>query len=558
MTSVIRSSNRLAYFRRGLVALSMAVFLAHASSAAAQRARPIVPQKQQSDSTAATNARGGVERFRARVDSILSDAHAKEADWGILIADRDTGQTVFELNADRFFTPASNTKLFTTAFALATLGTGYHFRTTLESQIPLGSGGKLAGDLALVGRGDPDLSNRKFPFAGKVEHEGPTDKVLAQLADAAVARGLREVDGDIVADDRMIPFDPYPAGWSVGDLFFTFGAPVTAIAFNDNSVSIEMSPGSRLGEPAVVVVDPPDASASFTQSITTSPAGAAPELAVVRQPGPNFLLLRGSVPMGHAPAKLDLAMTAPVETAARSLKRLLEVRGVRVTGSVRVEESPPPQALKTGEVPALLPADLQGAQTASPAAGVVLAEHISPPLLETVRVTNKISQNLHAELLLRTVAREKTGIGSTEIGLKLEQDFLKSAGVAERDAVLTDGSGLSAGNLVTPRSVVALLQYVIRQPWGSDFLATLPIAGVDGTLEDRMKGTPIAGLIQAKTGGLEHVHALSGYATTAAGEYLVFSIFVNKDPQHGRDSIASIDAIAVAMVETLGAPVRSK
>jgi D-alanyl-D-alanine carboxypeptidase/D-alanyl-D-alanine-endopeptidase (penicillin-binding protein 4) len=188
----------------------------------------------------------------------------------------------------------------------------------------------------------------------------------------------------------------------------------------------------------------------------------------------------------------------------------------------------------------------------------VLAEHVSPPLLESVRVLNKMSQNLHAELLLRTIAREKTGIGSTEIGLKLEQDFLKSVGVAEGDAVLTDGSGLSTNNLVTPRAVVALLQYAIRQPWGPDFMATLPIAGVEGTLEDRMKDTPAAGLIQAKTGGLEHVHALSGYATTVSGEYLAFSIFVNNDPEKGREAIAVIDAVAQAMVETIGAPTNQK
>jgi D-alanyl-D-alanine carboxypeptidase/D-alanyl-D-alanine-endopeptidase (penicillin-binding protein 4) len=138
--------------------------------------------------------------------------------------------------------------------------------------------------------------------------------------------------------------------------------------------------------------------------------------------------------------------------------------------------------------------------------------------------------------------------------LKLEQDFLKSLGVTDGDDVLTDGSGLSTNNLVTPRTVVTLLQYAIHQPWGPDFMATLPIAGVDGTLEDRLKGTPASGLIQAKTGGLEHVHALSGYATTLGGEYLVFSIFVNNDPQKGRDAIAAIDAIAQAMVETVDFP----
>ncbi|MGB9245089.1 MAG: D-alanyl-D-alanine carboxypeptidase/D-alanyl-D-alanine-endopeptidase [Candidatus Acidiferrales bacterium] len=538
------------------ITISIATLLVMARPLAAQK--PCCRSKPSQQSNASTAARPDLERFRSRVDTLLSEAHARKADWGILIANRDTGETLFDLNADRYFTPASNAKLFTSVFALATLGTGYRFHTTLESTSTLGSDGKLLGDLLLVGRGDPDLSNRKFPFLGKVEHDGPTEKILAELADAALARGLKEVDGDIVADDRYIPFDPYPAGWSIGDLFFTFGTPVTAITFNDNSVTITMSPGARSGDPALIVVDPPEAAAGFTQQITTSPPGTDPRLAVVRQPGPNFLLLHGSVPLGHAPVKLDLALTDPAETAARTLKHLLEARGVNIKGGVRVEEASAPQALKPGEAPVLLSPELRSAEENSAANVRVLAEHVSPPLLESVRVTNKVSQNLHAELFLRTIAREKTGIGSTEIGLKLEEDFLKSLGVAEGDAALTDGSGLSTNNLVTPRAVVALLQYAIHQPWGPDFMATLPIAGVDGTLEDRMKGTPASGLIQAKTGGLEHVHALSGYATTVGGEYLVFSIFVNNDPEKGRDAIAAIDAIALAMVEAIGAPTNQK
>jgi D-alanyl-D-alanine carboxypeptidase/D-alanyl-D-alanine-endopeptidase (penicillin-binding protein 4) len=545
-----------AKFRSRAITLSIATLLATARPLAAQKPCCDAKSGQQSNANITAKLRPDVERFRARLEALLSEAHARKADWGILIANRDTGETLFDWNADRYFTPASNAKLFTSVFALATLGTAYRFHTTLETTTPLGSDGKLSGDLLLVGRGDPDLSNRKFPFLGKVERDGPTEKILAELVDAAVARGLKEVDGDIVADDRYIPFDPYPAGWSVGDLFFTFGAPVTAIALNDNSVTITMSPGAHSSDPALVVVDPPEAAAGFTQQITTSAPGTDPQLAVVRQPRPNFLLLRGSVPAGHAPVKLDLALTDPGETAARTLKHLLEERGVHVKGSIRVEEAQAPQALKPGEAPVPLSPELKSADENAPANPRILAEHVSPPLLESVRVLNKVSQNLHAELFLRAVAREKTGIGSTEIGLKLEQDFLKSLGVADGDAVLTDGSGLSTNNLVTPRAVAALLQYAIHQPWGPDFMATLPIAGVDGTLEDRMKGTPAAGLIQAKTGGLEHVHALSGYATTVGGEYLVFSIFVNNDPEKGRDAIAAIDAIALTMVETLGVPSR--
>ncbi|MGB6264147.1 MAG: D-alanyl-D-alanine carboxypeptidase/D-alanyl-D-alanine-endopeptidase, partial [Candidatus Acidiferrales bacterium] len=180
------------------------------------------------------------------------------------------------------------------------------------------------------------------------------------------------------------------------------------------------------------------------------------------------------------------------------------------------------------------------------------AEHISLPLIESVRLTNKLSQNLHAELFLRTVAREKSGYGANDPGLWLEQAFLAQAGVPDGDAILSDGSGLSHDDLITPRGMVALLRYAAQQPWGPDFVGTLPIAGVDGTLESRMKGTPAAGLIQAKTGTLEEVHALSGYATTLGGERLVFAIFGNNNPQKGHDATATIDAIAVAMVETLG------
>jgi D-alanyl-D-alanine carboxypeptidase/D-alanyl-D-alanine-endopeptidase (penicillin-binding protein 4) len=489
-------------------------------------------------------------RFRARVDAVLSDAHAQKAFWGILVANMNTGETLYELNADRFFTPASNAKLFTSALALATLGPGYQFRTTLESHGALGIDGRLSGDLILVGRGDPDLSNRKFPYQGKVEREGPTEQVLVELADAAVAKGLKEVNGDIVADDTYFPYDPYPAGWSVGDLFFSFGAPVSAIAFNDNTITIEVQPGAHAGDPASVSVEPWAAREILSDEISTIVAGEKPALAVVRQPGPNFILLRGSIPLDHAPIKLDLAMTEPAESAARALKQLLEARGVHVTGGISVKHAPPPESMEAIDPPlgAVAP------QPPAVSSSVVLAEHMSPPLLEVVRVMNKVSHNLHAELLLRTVAREKAGSGSTEAGINIEQDFLKMVGIAEGDVVFSDGSGLSRDDLVTPRAVVELLRYAARQAWGADYISTLGIAGVDGTLETRMTGTAAAGLIQAKTGAIEHVRSLSGYATTLRGEHIVFAIFGNNNTQHGRDATEAIDAIGVAMVETLGLP----
>lgn len=510
---------------------------AQGTSHAKRSAAPPVAQKTRPDAA----------RFRARVDAVLRETNAGRDYWGILVSDRDTGETLYETNADHFFTPASNAKIFTTALALATLGPEYRFHTTLESKASLDGDGRLAGDLVLVGRGDPDLSNRRIPYAGLPEREGPAEKVLAEMADAAVAKGLREIDGDIVADDSYFPYDPYPADWTIGDLFFRFGAPVSAIAFNDNTVSIEVQPAAQIGQAATILTQPAAAIDSFGHAVTTGPPGAEADLAVVRQPGTNFLLLRGTIPLGHAPAELDLAMTAPAETAALALKQLLEERGVRVMGGTRVQHAPPPETTASGE-----PVLSHASQPLDPY-DAVLAEHVSQPLLESVRITNKMSHNLHAELFLRTVGREKLGLGSNAAGLKVERDFLRQAGIADGDVVLTDGSGLSREDLVTPRAVVALLRYAAHQPWGADYISTLPIAGLDGTLENRMRNTAASGLVEAKTGEVEHVRALSGYATTLRGEHLAFAIFYNNSPQKGIEAVAPIDAIATAMVETLGA-----
>lgn len=309
-----------------------------------------------------------------------------------------------------------------------------------------------------------------------------------------------------------------------------------------------------MGDAAMVDVEPDAAAGTFGQEIFTVAPNLAPDLSVVRQPGTNFILVRGSMPLGHSSLRLDLAMTEPAEIAARTLRQDLESRGVRVTGTVSVRHAPPPLRSAKGFV--LVPSGPQAASTETPP--LILAEHVSPPLIESIHLTNKISQNLHAELFLRTVGREKAGVGSIDAGLQLEQEFLKSSGISVGDIFLSDGSGLARDDLVKPRAIVQLLRYAAQQPWGADFLSSLPIAGVDGTLENRMKKPAVTGLIQAKTGSLDHVHALSGYATTLSGEYLAFSIFGNNDAEHGGDAGWVIDEIGAAMVETLGVPAHSK
>jgi D-alanyl-D-alanine carboxypeptidase/D-alanyl-D-alanine-endopeptidase (penicillin-binding protein 4) len=536
----------------GASVLLLAALLLTVRPALAQESTAKTPGRHPASGATHAKPRADVSRFRERVKTVLDKANAQRAYWGVLVVDRDTGETLYELNAAKLFTPASNRKVFTTIFALAALGPEHRYSTILASKTPLGADGRLAGDLIFKGSGDPDLSNRKFPFAGKAEHEGPMDKVLIEMADAAVAKGLKVVDGDIVADDSLFPYDPYPAGWEVGDLFFTFGAPISAIAFNENAISVEVRPGEEAGDPAVIIVEPAAAAGTFREEIITGTAEEKPEFSVLRRPGLEFILLRGSIPLGHPPTKLDLPMTEPAETTGEALKLILESRGVRVTGGTRVQHAPPPERHASGEV-SLIPR----APPNPPGPAMTLAEHSSPSLLESVRLTNKVSQNLHTELFLRTVASEKIGFGSSDVGLKLEQDFLKTTGVVDGDVILIDGSGTSGNNLITPRSSVQILRYAAQQPWGEDFASTLPIAGVDGSLEFRMKGTAASGRIQAKTGTHSHHYTLAGYATTLAGERLVFAIFCNNAPERGHDATAPIDEIAVAMIEELGnRPVR--
>lgn len=494
---------------------------------------------------AATN-RADVAAFRARVEAALAAEGADKGYWGALVADASTGEVLYALNAQRYFAPASNTKLFSTALAMATLGPDYRFRTTIETHGTVDGYGRLRGDLVLVGRGDPNLSNRKFPYAKEVERDGAPDKVLAELADAVVARGVKQIEGDIVADDSYFENMRFPSGWTIDDMMWGYGAAVSALSLNDNTIFLELRPGAREGDPAWFAVEPWAGYYRVQNEVTTSAPGSERKLEVSREPGSRLFVLRGSIPARTPPQSLTLAVEEPAEHAAHLVKRLLEARGVRIYGEPRARHLARPEVRDTPEVRSV-------GNGASQSAATVLAEHVSVPLAQAARVANKISLNLQAELLLRAAAREKTGDASAEAAMKYLGEFLKSVGVAESDALLFDGSGLSRRNLVTPEAVVALLQYVSRQPWAETFRSTLPIAGQDGTLADRMKGTAAEGRVWAKTGSLEHVNSLSGYATTIHGAKVVFSIFGNNHALRGNAATALSDAICVAMVEELGA-----
>src|SRR6266481_4473329 len=407
-------------------------------------------------------------KFGERADALLAAAPANKGEWGLLIADAETGETLYELNVDKYFVPASNMKLFTTALALAKLGPDYRFRTTLETRGTVSPEGVLNGDLFLVGRGDPNLSNRKFPYDLKEEFDGPPEKALAELADELVARGIKEISGDVVGDDSYFPREAYPSGWEIDDMVWEYGAAVSAIVVDDNTVAMTLTPGESAGGPVQAVVAPPTPDFIVRSDVLTSAAEVKSDLTLTREPNSKIVVIRGTMPAHSAPRKLVLAIHDPAEHAEALLSQLLAARGVKIAGGARSIHIP--------ETPGVAPR-------------AVFAEHVSVPLSDSIKLVNKISQNLHTEMLLRTAARNTAVWNSPDDLTKFPQDFYAAAGIAPGDVIQTDGSGLSRHDLVTPRAIVALLKHAQGQPWFAPYYASLPVAGIDGTLETLMKNT---------------------------------------------------------------------
>ena len=449
----------------------------------------------------------------------------------MLIVDAESVETLYQQNADRYFVPASNMKLFATALALAKLGQEFRFHTTLETSGGISSGGLLTENLVLVGRGDPNLSNRKFPYELKEEFNGPPEKVLAELADALVAKGVKEISGDVIGDDSYFPRERYPNGWEIDDMVWEYGAAISSIVVDDNTVTLTLMPGEQPGSPVQAAVNPATPDFLVENDVVTSASDVKSDLTLTREPGSSLVVVKGTMPAKGAPRKLVLAVEEPAQHAAAVLKRLLEERGVKISGVARARH----EAMKTQEDP------------------TVLAEHVSVPLGDAIKLINKISQNLHAEMLLRTVARQNGVWATADDLMKVPQDFYASAGIAPDDVIQTDASGLSRHDLVTPRAIVTLLAFAQKQPWFETYYASLPVAAVDGTLEDRMKNTPAAGRIHAKTGSVEHVRTLSGFAETTGGRRLIFSFLSNNQGGKNHEALDALTGLCVAMLEEFNA-----
>jgi D-alanyl-D-alanine carboxypeptidase/D-alanyl-D-alanine-endopeptidase (penicillin-binding protein 4) len=466
-----------------------------------------------------------------RIESILRASPAGRGFWGIEVVRLSDGEILYARNPQHLFQPASNMKMFTTSAALNTLGPDFTFRTTVESSAAPDSEGRVP-DLVLVGRGDPNLGSRVVPYQYNSPARLPADLDFEGLADQVAAKGVHEVTGNLYADDTYYVHKPYGTDWAVDDLYWDYGAPITALAFNDNSLKLTIRPAAFVGPRAQILITPGDDYYRIVNELATTASGIPAKIEINRFLGSMELNVWGHIPVDSNGVDEEVSIQDPPRFIGEMFRKLLEQRGVKVDGEVVVREVTPAEAASQSAMQ-------------DPMQRFVLAERESLPLSQDVKVTLKVSQNLHAEMMLRTISRVQNHKGTLEDGLDILNGFVQKIAIAAEEVQFAGGSGLSRETLVTPDAVMKLLQFNARAPWFQVFYDALPVAGVDGTLADRFHNTPLQGRIHAKTGSLEHVNALSGYMNLPGGRRLAFVIVGNHHPLKGSQAIKVIDRIAL-------------
>lgn len=454
---------------------------------------------------------GELERLGAELMDLLERYRWRSARWGVLVVSLDQGDTLFAHEPDALLAPASNMKLLTSVGALHTLGAEYRFRTYLVSDGRV-EDGVLHGDLALYGTGDPGLSDRFYPSR---------TWVFEQLADQLQEAGIERISGDLVADASFLPGPLRPEGWDPRDLNDHFAPGISALSFNENVVSFRVAPASRIGRPPQVHTLPDHAGLPVDNGAITVSDGARSRVSITREEPLAPFVVQGRIGRRSRDVWRQMTVPVPARFTGSVFRAVLEERGVDILGDLRVVDIPARSMVGGEEVTAPVKEGRRRTR--------ILARHESPPLRDYLAVVNKQSNNLFAELLLRTMGRQRTGVGTSEAGARAVKDALVDLGVDPSGLVQLDGSGLSEGNRVSPGIFVDLLRREAASSLWPEFWASLPEAGRRRELP-RMYRTAAAGNLRAKTGTIARVSALTGVVRSAQGERLAFSILVNGTP----------------------------
>jgi D-alanyl-D-alanine carboxypeptidase/D-alanyl-D-alanine-endopeptidase (penicillin-binding protein 4) len=475
-----------------------------------------------------------IEELRARIQEVVHSEELAPAMFAVKVASLDTGRTLYEENAGKLLRPASNMKVFTISAALDRLTPDYRFTTSVYAAARPDAAGVLRGDMTVYGRGDPSIS-ASF-------NNGDYYRAIDDLAARIAAAGVKRVEGDIVGDESYFNGAPVGMGWNWDDLTWYYGAEVSALSVNDNSLDLFVKPGATIGAQCVVTTGPVTPLVSIVNRTTTSPRGTKRDVSVYRSLGESVIEVGGSVPVEDATGYTgSIGLSHPALLFVYMLRSALVQHGVQITGKSRTMD-----ARARNNVPL------------NTSALVEIANRQSPPLSQIATQTLKPSQNLYTELILRTLGKvaaqpapANPNRTNEDAGIEVVKIFLREAGI-NGGLIITDGSGLSRNDMVTADATVQLLTYMNRHRDAQVLRDALPIAGVDGTLKSRLKGTAAANNLRAKTGSLSSAATLSGYVTSASGERLVFSIMANNFAEETDIRRSYIDVIAVLLASFAG------
>lgn len=466
----------------------------------------------------------GAQSLAKRLDRLLDAPPFDRHHWGVVVLDT-TGKVLYGRNATRLFVPASNTKLVVSAAATILLPPDGAVATSVYSAGPI-EGGVVRGDLVLYGRGDPTMSRRCYDADTTRAGACETDPMrrMRELAVALRAKGLRRVEGDIVGDGSYFEPAIVHETWEEGDLVWWYAAPVSGLAFNDNSVDVRWGPGPQAGAPGRVTITPDFGDLTLENRTWTS-VERGNGLDVGRS-GPWGIWTGGSITQSANPRTSYVALQDPNRFAAGALRQALADEGISVQGATAATTDSSRYAAARRTPP--------------------LAETASRPFREWLVPILGPSQNLFAEMLLKQLGKWGKGEGSWRAGLEIERRFLiDSVRIDSTQFALRDGSGLSHTNVMTPDAFARLLLWLSHHPRFAPFEQALPVSGRSGTIRTRMVGTAVEGRVRAKTGSIFRVNALSGYVQLPNGRTRIFSIQTNNHDLGGTAMLGRIDSLVV-------------
>ncbi|MHB1456896.1 MAG: D-alanyl-D-alanine carboxypeptidase/D-alanyl-D-alanine endopeptidase [Armatimonadota bacterium] len=445
----------------------------------------------------------------AKLDACLNDPALAHGIQGVVVQSLKDGTVIYERNPDLALIPASNLKLIVSAAALDMIGPDARLKTSLYITGPISRDGILKGDVILQGGGDPVFSSEQ----------------LAEMSKSLWRLGVKTVTGSLIADDSMFDDTRLGIGWSWDYESYGYAAQISALNLDGNSIKVWVYPGKKIGSPAIVKLVPSTSYTAVKNSCVTASKEIEKKVSIDRLHGRNVISVSGIVPLGYTPAKAEeiLSVDDPTSFVCRMFIASLKRMGISVKGGIRRGICPPGSRF--------------------------ISSIDSPPISEMIKAMNKSSVNLIAECLLKTLGYRVNGEGKASAGHKAERDFLQRTSADMTAVSLIDGSGLSRSNYISSRNIATLLKFMYAHKYSKQFIDSLPIAGIDGTLKNRMKGTSAEGVVKAKTGYVSAVCVISGYAALKSGEPIAFCIMMNNHLCTNKEAQAIQDQMITAITD---------